>query len=174
MADHKKTFKPGTEIRVAKKEDLWLVRELAMRIFPDTYENIVSPEQVSYMMELFYTPESLLSQFDSGQIFLIIYFKGEAVGYASYTRLSEKGDFKLNKIYLDHLIQGRGLGRFLLFDVIGRVKLASGSSLQLNVNRHNKALGFYLKLGFKVLKEEMLDIGGGHFMDDYVLEFKIN
>jgi ribosomal protein S18 acetylase RimI-like enzyme len=165
---------PVTEIRMAMREDLWQVRELAMRIFPATYENIVSPEQVSYMMELFYTAESLQSQFDSGQMFLIMYFKGEAVGYASYTKLSENGDFKLNKIYLDHLMHGKGLGRILIYDVIGRITSVGGRSLQLNVNRHNKAVGFYRNLGFEVLKEEMLDIGGGHFMDDFVLEFKIN
>jgi diamine N-acetyltransferase len=174
MSDHSKAFIPGTEIRIAKREDLWQIRALAMRIFPVTYENIVSPEQITYMMELFYAPESLLTHYNSGQIFLVMYFKGETVGYASYTRLSDTGDFKLNKIYLDHEMHGKGLGRVLLFDVIGRVKLAGGHSLQLNVNRFNKAVGFYRNLGFKVLKEEMLDVGGGHFMDDFVLEYRIN
>jgi diamine N-acetyltransferase len=166
-------FTPGIEIRKASKADLWQVRELALIIFPLTYENMVSAEQVNYMMELFYTPGALQSQYDSGQSFLIMYFKGEAVGFASYTRLNEPGDFKLNKIYLDGRIQGRGLGRFLLFDVIRRVKSEGGMSLQLNVNRFNKAVGFYSNMGFKVLKEELLDIGSGHFMDDYVMEFTI-
>lgn len=173
MPGHNKTFIPGIEVRLATQEDLWKVRELAMLIFPVTYEDIVSPEQVAYMMDLFYTPEALKSQFDSGQSFLIMYLKDEAVGYASYTRLNKRGGFKLNKIYLDNRKQGKGLGRFLIFDVIGRIKADGGRSLQLNVNRHNKAVGFYRNLGFTVLKEELLDIGGGHFMDDYVLEIKI-
>ena len=120
------------------------------------------------MMELFYTPEALRSQYDSGQVFLIIYFEGNAAGYASYTKLKTRGDFKLNKIYLDNRIHGKGLGKFLIFDVIRRVKSAGGQSLRLNVNRHNKAVGFYRNLGFTMVKEELLDIGGGHFMDDYV------
>jgi ribosomal protein S18 acetylase RimI-like enzyme len=70
-------------------------------------------------------------------------------------------------------MQGKGLGRLLIYDVIGRIKPAGGRSLQLNVNRHNKAVGFYRNMGFTILKEELLDIGGGHFMDDYVLEIKI-
>ena len=173
MPFQKKSFMPGIEVRKASKEDLWRVGELAQIIFPDTYENIVSPEQVGYMMNLFYTPEALQSQYESGQIFLIIYFEGKAVGYASYTKLNTGGDFKLNKIYLDKSTRGKGLGRFLLFDVIGRVKLEGGRSLQLNVNRHNPAVGFYRTLGFTMLKEELLDIGRGHFMDDYVLQIKI-
>jgi ribosomal protein S18 acetylase RimI-like enzyme len=167
------TFIPGIEVRIAEKKDLWQVRELAQLIFPATYENIVTVGQVDYMMNLFYTPEALLSQQDSGQVFLIIYFKGEAAGYASYTRLNERGEFKLNKIYLDNRMQGKGLGRFLLYDVIRRVTAEGGRILRLNVNRFNKAVGFYRKMGFTVLKEELLDIGGGHFMDDYVLQIKI-
>lgn len=173
MDRHKESFVPGIEVRVASKEDLWQVRELAQLIFPATYENIVSAEGIAYMMELFYTNEALRSQHDSKQVFLILYFEGIAAGYASYTKLNAPGDFKLNKIYLDNRLQGKGLGRFLLFDVIRRVKSVGGERLQLNVNRHNKAVGFYRNLGFAILKEELLDIGGGYFMDDYVLEIKL-
>ena len=166
-------FVPGIEVRIATREDLWQVGELARLIFPGTYEHIVSADSIAYMMGLFYTPEALESQFDSGQAFLLLYFEGNAAGYASYTKLNDRGDFKLNKIYIDNRIQGKGLGKFLLFDVIRRVKSEGGQSLQLNVNRFNKAVGFYQNLGFRMLKEELLDIGGGHFMDDYVLEIKI-
>ena len=173
MDNQNGSFIPGIEVRVASKDDLWQVRELALLIFPGTYEHIVSADQITYMMELFYTPKALRLQQESGQTFLILYFEGEAAGYASYTRQASGRDYKLNKIYLDQRIQGRGLGRFLLFDVIRRVKSQGGKMLQLNVNRHNKAVGFYRIQGFTVIKEELLDIGGGHFMDDYVLEMKI-
>ena len=164
---------PGMVVRVAEKEDLWQVRELAQIIFPVTYENIVEAGQIDYMMELFYAPAALLTQQESGQVFLITYIDGKAAGYASYTKLNADGDYRLNKIYLDYRIQGRGLGKFLLHDVIRRVKAEGGRSLRLNVNRHNKAVGFYRTMGFQVLKEELLDIGGGHVMDDYVMETRI-
>jgi diamine N-acetyltransferase len=161
---------PGLEVRHISKEELWLVRELALEIFPVTYREIVEPEQIDYMMELFYTPENLLKQFESGQVFLIIYREGKASGYASYTPLNESGEYKLNKIYVDTRLQGKGLGRSLMNDVIARVKDAGGISLQLNVNRFNKAVGFYKSMGFVLNKEELLDIGRGYFMDDYVME----
>ena len=166
-------FIPGRQVQIATKEDMWKVRELAQLIFPFTYEHIVAPGQVDYMMELFYTPEALLNQLESGQVFLIIYEEGIPAGYASYTRLNVQGAFKLNKIYLDQRKQGKGLGKFLLFDVIARVKSSGGRSLRLNVNRFNKAIGFYRNLGFTLLKEELLDIGGGHVMDDYVMELSL-
>jgi ribosomal protein S18 acetylase RimI-like enzyme len=155
------------------KEDLKQVAVLANLIFPVTYQGIVDPEQIDYMMDLFYTPENLVTQFEAGQNFLIIYTEGRATGYASYTPLNTAGDFKLNKIYVDTRLQGKGLGRILLYDVISRVKRAGGCNLQLNVNRFNKAVGFYKNLGFTVKKEELLDIGNGYFMDDYVMELSL-
>jgi|HubBroStandDraft_3_1064219.scaffolds.fasta_scaffold542072_1 GNAT superfamily N-acetyltransferase len=161
---------PDIEVRVVSEEDLWLVRELAFQIFPITYQDIVEPRQIDYMMDLIYSREALVAQWDSGQIFLIVYSEEIPVGFASYTRLNEEGDFKLNKIYLDNRLQGKGLGRWLLNDVITRVKSEEGRALLLNVNRHNKARAFYEKMGFSVLKEDLIDIGSGYFMDDYVME----
>ena len=164
---------PGLEVRHLSKGELWQVRELALEIFPITYREIVEPEQIDYMMELFYTSENLLRQFESGQVFLIIYTEGKSSGYASYTPLNESGEYKLNKIYVDTRLQGKGLGRSLMNDVISRVKDAGGISLQLNVNRFNKAVGFYKSMGFVLKKEELLDIGRGYFMDDYVMEINL-
>jgi len=161
------------EVRQLLKEDLWQVRELALQIFPITYQEIVEQEQIDYMMDLFYTSENLRKQFESGQVFLIIYSEGKASGYASYTPLIENGEYKLNKIYVDTRLQGKGLGRVLLNDVISRVRNAGGKSLQLNVNRFNKAVGFYKSMGFVLKKEELLDIGRGYFMDDYVMEISL-
>jgi len=164
---------PMMEVRHLSKDELWQVRELALQIFPITYQKIVVPEQIDYMMDLFYTPENLQKQFESGQVFLIVYSEDKASGYASYTPLNESGEYKLNKIYVDTRLQGKGLGRILINDVISRVRRAGGKSLQLNVNRFNRAVGFYKSMGFILKKEELLDIGRGYFMDDYVMELSL-
>jgi diamine N-acetyltransferase len=163
----------STEVRQLSKNDLWQVRELALEIFPITYQEIVGREQIDYMMDMFYTDENLLKQFESGQVFLVIYNEGKPSGYASFTRLNAEGEFKLNKIYVDIRVQGKGLGRKLINNLISRVKDAGGISLQLNVNRFNRAVGFYKSMGFTVKKEELLDIGHGYFMDDYVMEISL-
>ena len=44
-------------------------------------------------------------------------------------------------------------------------------ALYLNVNKHNEnAIGFYRINGFSIVKEEVIDIGNGFVMDDYVFE----
>jgi ribosomal protein S18 acetylase RimI-like enzyme len=169
-----KRIPPVTEVKMASRDDLWQIRELAMRIFPVTYKDIVEGPQIDYMMDMFYTSGNLLKQFESGQQFLIIYYKGNAAGYASYTLLNSTGDYKLNKIYLDQSLQGKGLGKILLREVVSRLQKTGGRNLQLNVNRFNKAVGFYRNMGFTVKKEELLDIGNGYFMDDYVMELNLN
>ncbi len=168
------SIRPEKKVRMATKADLKIIRQLALKIFPFTYEKIVTAAQIDYMMNIFYTPEALDSQFAEGQIFLIIYYNGNPAGFASYSKLNEEGDFKLNKIYLDYQIQGKGLGKWLLHDVIYRVKSSGGRSLSLNVNKDNKAKGFYENMGFSVIKADLVDIGSGHFMDDYVMEMKIS
>ncbi len=161
---------PGVEVQIVSEEDLWQVRELAFLIFPVTYKGIVDPRQIDYMMDLIYSPEALVEQLDSGQIFLTVSSEGNPIGFASYTRLNPEGDFKLNKIYLDNRLQGKGLGKWLLNDIISRVKAEGARSLLLNVNRHNNARGFYMKMGFSILKEELIDIGSGYYMDDYIMK----
>jgi ribosomal protein S18 acetylase RimI-like enzyme len=56
---------------------------------------------------------------------------------------------------------------------IERAKVKDCSCIFLQVNRANKAKFFYDKLGFTIRKEEKFDIGHGFFMDDYIMELKV-
>ncbi len=67
-------------------------------------------------------------------------------------------------------LQGLGLGKELMTSVIDQVKTAGAKKLLLNVYRLNKAIAFYKKLGFDIIKEEDVDIGNGYFMNDYVMQ----
>ena len=45
-------------------------------------------------------------------------------------------------------------------------------SIELNVNKNNETTGIYEKLGFKRIRSEVIDIGKGFVMDDYVYELR--
>ena len=47
------------------------------------------------------------------------------------------------------------------------------TSLILNVNRFNNAVQFYQHLGFRIVKEENIDIGNGYLMEDYVMDLMV-
>ena len=158
-------------IRLAENKDLPTIQMLAKKIWPDTYGHILSAEQIEYMLELMYSHESLEQQKSaSHHIFLILDFDSHPSGFASYSISAAEKKGKLHKIYIDQQLQGKGLGKSLLEEVIRRVRSAGCAILQLDVNRRNKARSFYEKHGFKVTAEKDTDIGNGFVMMDYVME----
>ena len=80
---------------------------------------------------------------------------------------------RIHKIYVKPNFQKKGVGRALLNHSIDIAFDLDQSSLHLNVNRFNDAVGFYKHLGFKTLKEENIDIGKGFLMEDFVMELNL-
>lgn len=158
-------------IRDANIDDINTIGFLAYQVWPVTYRDILSLDQLQYMLNLIYSPASLHRQMtQEQQHFFLAELDNEPVGFASYSPLDEPGIYKLHKLYVRTDIQGKGLGRALLDEVINTIQPVGAHALRLNVNRHNKALSFYEKLGFRVISEQMLDIGNNYFMDDYVMQ----
>ena len=160
---------PAITLRRASDEDILLIRELSLQVWPATYANILSRDQIDYMMNLMYSEAALHQQMRDDHHFLIVYNVGIPIGFASYSQVAP-GVFKLHKIYIITLQQGRGTGRYVIEQIIGRIREEGGKVLRLNVNRNNKAKDFYEKLGFIAVREEDVPIGNGYFMNDYVME----
>lgn len=156
----------------ATEKDIPLIRELTFKVWPQTYAAILSREQIEYMLEMMYSELSLQKQMGEGAQFLIVYDKTGPVGFASYQQTQSKV-YKLHKIYVLPSQQGKGTGKYLVNYIINDIRRKGATALQLQVNRSNKAKEFYEKLGFSVIEEADFDIGGGYFMNDYVMEMKI-
>jgi ribosomal protein S18 acetylase RimI-like enzyme len=157
-------------IREARLNDLVTVERLAHEIWPGTYGQIISSEQLSYMLQLIYSQPALQQQMlQEGHNFLIAELDGQPVGFADYS-LYEPGVYKLHKIYVHAGTQGKGVGKALVDHIIGKLEPQNVHTLRLNVNRYNKARLFYEKLGFAIVREEDIDIGNGYYMIDYIME----
>jgi RsiW-degrading membrane proteinase PrsW (M82 family)/ribosomal protein S18 acetylase RimI-like enzyme len=167
------TYRPteSMSIRKAFQHDIPLIRDLTDQIWPQTYSSILSSEQIAYMMNMMYSEKSLTEQMEQGHEFVIIYDGVQAIGFASIGMM-EPSVYKLHKLYVLTSYQGKGTGRFAIQELVKAIKRKGGSSLLLNVNRQNDAKNFYEKIGFAVIREEDIDIGGGYFMNDYVMELK--
>lgn len=152
----------------ASVEDLSVIRQLADEIWPATYKTILTVPQISYMMDMFYSEASLHNQFAKHQ-FILGKLGRRPVAFASFGPSDDPSIFKLHKIYLAPELQGMGIGRKMIDYVVEAVKTVNATALDLNVNRHNPALGFYQKLGFQIVREEDNDIGNGYWMNDYVM-----
>jgi GNAT superfamily N-acetyltransferase len=161
-------------IRPGDLEDINTIGFLAQQIWPDTYGNILSPEQLQYMMNLFYSPAALHGQMvDEHHQFVIVEQDEEAIGFASWGVTTEPGVYKLHKLYVLPGRQGKGLGRTLLQYIVDAIRPEGATSLRLNVNRYNKARQFYERMGFALIREEDVNIGQGYFMNDFVMEYAV-
>ncbi|MBP9102375.1 MAG: GNAT family N-acetyltransferase [Chitinophagaceae bacterium] len=160
-------------IRNATVNDIDLIRELTFKVWPQTYSSSISKEQIDYMLEMMYSKKSLADQIAEGSKFIIVQDNNKPVGFASYKQV-ESAIYKLDKIYILKTQQGKGTGKFVIEYILQQIKNEGASSLQLQVNRHNKnAKSFYKKNGFSVIQEADFEIGNGYFMNDYVMEKKI-
>lgn len=158
-------------LRKAKEEDIATIQDLADRTWRITYAEYLSTEQIDYMLEKMYNRGELLSQLQKGYAFLIAEEDDVDLGFASFSIFEpENHSFKLHKLYVLPQTHGRGVGKLLINEVFNLVKRAGAKSLQLNVNKNNKAKEFYERAGFIIKETVILDIGNGFVMDDYVME----
>lgn len=160
-------------IKEATLEQLSIIHKLAYRIWPTTFKNILSDEQMAYMLSWMYSIPSLQKQMENGCHFLIAQKDKTSIGYASYQLNITEGVTKLHKIYFLPSEQGQGYGKEMILEVVKLAKENNQYFIQLNVNRFNKAAHFYTRLGFNVIRQEDIDIGNGYFMNDYVMELSL-
>lgn len=153
-------------------EAIPVIKNIADLTWPNTYKELISAEQLSYMMELIYSTTSLQNQIQQGQRFIVVYDDDDAVAFASYSaKENSQSIFKLHKIYILPNQQGKGIGSTIINFITNDI--APAAALQLNVNRQNKAISFYQKIGFRIIAEEDIDIGNGFFMNDYIMEMQL-
>ena len=162
-------------VRKATTKDCGLIHNMASIVFPATYKEIISTEQLDFMMDWMYSPKNLRKQIEEeGHIYYIAYKDGEAAGYVS---IQPEGEhlFHLQKIYVLPLFQGCRLGKALFEQAVKAIKeIHPGPcEMHLNVNRNNKALQFYQHLGMEKVAEGDFHIGNGYYMNDYIMGLKI-
>ena len=144
--------------------------EVARRIWPRSYAEVLSPEQIDYQLsqrtsEAFF--RSYLGDPDRGYDLAV---SGDRViGYCSY-HLASVDELRLDQIYVDPDLHGQGFGQQLLDHVRGIATRRSVQRISLTVNRGNvKAITFYRHRGFSVVDDVVMDIGGGFVMDDHIM-----
>jgi ribosomal protein S18 acetylase RimI-like enzyme len=154
-------------IRPALKNDLSLIQEMANTIWYAYYPPIIGHEQVAYMLDKFYSLQSLENQMESEKhLFYIVEINHNHIGFVSIKQEID-GSFFIPKFYISQEFAGKGIGK-MVFDLL--IQKHNPTSLRLTVNRQNfKAINFYFKLGFSIEKVENFAIGNGFVMEDFVM-----
>jgi N-acetylglutamate synthase-like GNAT family acetyltransferase len=157
-------------IREATTADVEAILQIAEQTWWPTYEPLLGKEQVAYMLGEIYSQKKITDQVKNNeQTFLLLLEDGQPVAFAAYSPRDEDPEiYKLHKLYCLPVTQGKGYGKTLINAVIDKTKKAGKHTLDLNVNRYNKAKDFYEKMGFAIAYEEDIPIGP-YWMNDYVM-----
>ena len=160
------SFKKATE------SDIVLISTLAEKSWNSAYAEILTREQIDYMLGQMYSVEELTSHLNSPDYpyFLIINDEIPA-GFLGFEFNYEKDTTKLHRIYLIPEMKGKGLGKTAIQFLKEEVAKSGNNRIILNVNKQNNAKNIYESQGFRVSEEKVVDIGNGFVMDDYMMEF---
>ncbi|MEO8487379.1 MAG: GNAT family N-acetyltransferase, partial [Betaproteobacteria bacterium] len=99
-------------------DDIALVQRLADSIWRRHYPGILSDAQIDYMLARGYAREVLAAFVAAdGAGLAIVRSGGDPAGFAAWVRDREPMTTKLDKLYVEPALHGRGLGRALIAHV---------------------------------------------------------
>ena len=163
---------PAAEVWIepVDEADLPKVRDLAERIWRSSYAGLLSPGQIEYMLDWMYSLERLRRDWTSGVVFHWPIVDQIPVGYMATPTDPHAAVLHLHKLYVLPQFQGKGLGGRLLEHAFQAATQAGCRTVRLHVNKGNlRAIACYHRHGFLKEASVVNDIGGGYFMDDYVM-----
>ena len=155
------TFNPANAI------DIPLIAQLAHKIWHAHYPGIITIEQIDFMLNNRYSESAIEQQMKGNEKFYLAYADNEPVAYASIEL--KGGYYYLHKFYIDVSKHRGGIGQQFFNYILAQIEVPK--PIKLQVNRQNyKAINFYFKMGFSIELVADFDIGGGYFMNDFVMK----
>ncbi|QOW11857.1 GNAT family N-acetyltransferase [Kaistella flava (ex Peng et al. 2021)] len=160
------------EFKKASEKDIPLLQQLAEKSWNSAYANILSKEQIEYMLSEMYSHTEISNHFRNPNYHYYVIVNDDLnAGFIGFENHYEKDTTKLHRIYLLEEFKGKGLGKKAINFLKDKVAETSDKRIVLNVNKDNSAKKVYESQGFKVYHDEVFDIGNGYVMDDYLMEF---
>ena len=156
----------------ATDSDFDTIRSIAHETWPIAYGEILSKAQLDYMLGAFYNDTALKeSVSQKGHHFVLASEGNQTLGFASFEwNYDQQKQTKIHKIYILPSAQGKGVGKALIDYIASEARKEGSLTLCLNVNRFNKAITFYEKMGFSITSEVNIELEHGYLMEDYVME----
>ena len=156
----------------ATATDFGTIRSIAHETWPIAYGEILSKAQLDYMLGAFYNDTALKESVSQKRHHFVLANEGnQTLGFASFEwNYDQQKQTKIHKIYILPSAQGKGVGKALIDYIATEARKQGSLTLCLNVNRFNKAITFYEKMGFSIISEVNIELEYGYLMEDYVME----
>lgn len=156
-------------IRIVNPEtELEAIESIAKEIWKEHYIPIIGIDAVNYMLDKYQSAEAIANQIQEGTEYYKIIFKAALTGYFSVVQ--KENSLFLSKLYVAKEMRGKGLARKAMEYITSIAHKKGCNTISLTVNKDNTvAIKTYEKFGFKNIKSQIIDIGNGFVMDDYVM-----
>lgn len=159
--------------KVNSISQLKIISSLANIIWPICYKTILTPAQLSYMVQKGYALPVLQNAFiNKTDHFYIAYKNTTPIGYASISA-TIAAPCKLHKLYVLPTMHGNGAGKILFNFAKTEAQKQQAPNMFLNVNVANKAVGFYKKQGMEITETLDLMVGNGYVVTDYIMTLQL-
>lgn len=144
---------------------------LADEIWHEWFPSIISEAQIDYMLKKFQSSEAIARQIETeGYRYFIIRKNSACIGYTA-VRPDSDGRLFLSKLYIKKEFRGNGYAKETLEFLKGICAENGLGAIWLTVNKHNEStIEIYKRCGFRLIGEDVTDIGGGYVMDDYFFQ----
>jgi len=158
---------------VRTEDEIGIVARLGAEIWREHYIRIITAEQIEYMLDKFQSERAIADQIGhQGYEYYLMQADGVNAGYLAIK--PEDAKLFLSKFYLLKAFRGRGYGSRAIGFLADMCRERGLTAIWLTVNRHNtSSIAVYERNGFRIVRTQVADIGGGYVMDDYVMEKEI-
>lgn len=157
-------------IRAANEADIPHLQRLADTTWRIAYQEMLQEEQIDYMLETMYSSEILAKQMTGGQKYFLYEEDDQVQAFISIEIGHPAGVCHVHKLYVSTQQQKKRIGEQLMHFAKKLGLQNQCKHIALYVNRNNKAVHFYKKMGLNIVSSHDFDIGGGYFMNDFYMK----
>ena len=156
---------------VTTRDQIETTARLAAEIWNEHFPPIIGQSQVDYMVERFQSTHAIAEQIRDGVDYRLAFLADRPTAYTALIPDTQAGRLMISKLYVKRAARGKGLGQTMLDFALDQAVRWNCATVWLTVNRYNRsAIDWYLRRGFDIVGEQDQPIGGGFFMNDYVME----
>lgn len=156
--------------KVIIKKQIEILAQTADIVWHDAFKNILSLNQIDYMVDKFQSYNSLFVAItENNYHYYLIKESNVVLGYTGLQEQEKK--LFLSKLYILSQYRGKHIASKTFEFIENLAKEKKLKSIYLTANKHNyHAIEVYKHKGFTKIKDLVTDIGNGFVMDDYVFE----
>lgn len=157
--------------RIIEYDQLRELAAVANEVWHEFFPCILSPEQIDYMVDKFQSYEAMKKQMEDGYEYYFIMEGEEVAGYMGIHQETDEKNMFLSKLYLRKAYRGKGYAGQVLNKLFRMSKERDLNKVWLTVNKYNDhTIAVYEHMGFAKARTQVVDIGNGFVMDDYIME----